>query len=177
MPNRRTPTVLRTDASGLANFTGEALLVLEISKHEIEAGMIASVLERLHVIAESKETALRYRESLVIQVLGYDDDPRELAEIAEVRAFFARLTEEWPHWLWFLHRRVGAIHLLMALLCAVKIHRRGSATGTEFLNGKELADKMTDLLRRGNAMFHAFGISHIEAQASTESACADLVPS
>ncbi len=125
MPMTPKPSVVRTDAAGLADFEGDALLVLEISKREIETGNIASALERLHAIAESRETALRYQECLVIQVVGYDTDPRELAEIPEVRAFFARLAKEWPHWMWFLHRRVGAIHLLMALLCKVKIHRRG----------------------------------------------------
>ena len=176
MQNPPKPTVIRTDATGLASFTDDALLVLEISKREIEAGSIASSLERLHAVAESRETALRYKESLVIQVVGYDDDPRELAEIPEVRAFFARLTLEWPHWLWFLHRQVGAIHLLMALLCRIKIHRAGLRTGTEFLDGKELAAKMIDLFERGNAMFQAFGISEAEAQASADSACAELVP-
>lgn len=109
-------------------------------------------------------------------MLGYDTDPRELAEIPEVRAFFARLAIEWPHWMWFLHRRVGAIHLLMALLCKVKIHRRGASTGTEFLDRYELAAQMADLFQRGNAMFEAFGISEGEAEASCESACAELVP-
>lgn len=112
MPMTPKPSVVRTDAAGLAAFEGDALLVLEISKREIETGNIASALERLHAIAESRETALRYQECLVIQVVGYDTDPRELAEIPEVRAFFARLAKEWPHWMWFLHRRVGAIHLL-----------------------------------------------------------------
>lgn len=176
MPNHPRRTVVRTDATGLASFAGDALLVLEISKREIETAYIASALERLHVIAESREAALRYRENLVIQVVGYDDDRRELAEIPEVRAFFARLTHHWPHWLWFLHRRIGAIHLLMALICQVKIHRKGSMTGIEFLVPNELAGKMTDLFTRGNAMFQAFGISEAEAQASAESACAELAP-
>ena len=112
----------------------------------------------------------------MIQVLGYDSDHRELAEIPEVRAFFARLAKEWPHWMWFLHRRVGAIHLLMALLCKVKIHRRGASTGTEFLDRYELAAQMADLFQRGNAMFDAFGISEGEAEESCNSACAELAP-
>lgn len=176
MPMTPRPSAVRTDAAGLAAFQGDALLVLEISKREIETGNIASALERLHAIAESRETALRYRECLVIQVVGYDADPRKLAEIAEVRAFFARLAQEWPHWMWFLHRNMGAIHLLMALLCKVKIHRKGLSTGTEFLDGNELASQMTDLFRRGNAMFEVFGISEGEAEASCESACAELAP-
>lgn len=53
MPMTAKPSVVRTDAAGLAAFEGDALLVLEISKREIETGNIASALERLHAIAES----------------------------------------------------------------------------------------------------------------------------
>lgn len=92
-----TPSVVRADDAGLAAYEGDALLVLEISKREIDTGKITSSLERLHAIAESREAALRYRECLVIQVVGYDADPRELAVISKVRAFFTQLTQEWPH--------------------------------------------------------------------------------
>ena len=53
MPMTPRPSVVRTAADGLAAFEGDALLVLEISKSEIETGNIASALERLHAIAES----------------------------------------------------------------------------------------------------------------------------
>lgn len=56
MPMTPRPSVVRTDADGLAAFQGDALLVLEISKREIETGNIASALERLHAIAECHST-------------------------------------------------------------------------------------------------------------------------
>ena len=75
------------------------------------------------VMAETRESTLRYRESLLLMITGYDNDRRELPEIPQVRRFMSRLTDEWPHWLWFLSREQGAISLLMSLLCTVKIHR------------------------------------------------------
>ncbi|WP_427772053.1 hypothetical protein [Comamonas thiooxydans] len=39
--------LMRTDAEGLANFNDEALVVLDLTRTEIEAGNISSALERL----------------------------------------------------------------------------------------------------------------------------------
>lgn len=164
-----------TDAEGLAHNTDEALIVLDITRHEIESGNIASVLERLHVLTDSAENVRRYREALVFRIGGYDDDRRELPEIAEARAFFWRLTAQWPHWLWFLHRGVGAIGLLVALLCRVRIVRGSKGSfGTEFESISELQATLVDLLERGNALFAAYDISESEAAESATTAVDEL---
>jgi len=167
-------TIILTDAQGLAHNTQPAFLVLQISRAEVESVNVASALERLHVIAENRESALRYRESLVFQVMGYHADPRELPEIAQVRAYFERLAAEWPHWLWFLARDVGAVALLFGLLCNVKIHRRGELTGTEFLDKAQLLATFKDLARRSSAMAEIFGIKPAEFSASLTSAALEL---
>lgn len=164
-----------TNAEGFAHNSDAALIVLDITRHEIESGNIASMLERLHVLTDSAENVRRYRESLVFQIGGYDDDPRELLEIAEARVFFGRLTAEWPHWLWFLHRGVGAIGLLMALLCRVRVIRSTKGSfGTEFESILELQGTLADLLDRGNALFAAYDISESEAAESATSAVDEL---
>lgn len=175
MTRKNIPVIL-TDADGLASFNESALLVLTLTRQEIEDASVASALERLHLITDTRESSMRYRESLVFMVLGYDDDPRELAEIPEVRAFFSRLVQEWPHWLWFLARNMGAIALLMSLLCTIKIHRSTNNSGTEFVNPTQLGQVLDDLFQRGNAMFDAHGISDEMAKASAQSAVAELIP-
>jgi hypothetical protein len=167
--------VILTDADGLANIEDDVLVVLDISRREVDSGKIASALERLHVLTDSVENVRRHREALVFQIGGYDNDPRELPEIPEVRAFFHRLVEEWPHWLWFLHRGVGAIGLLLALLCDVRVVRGAGSYGTEFLNQAQLAAAVADLLDRGNALFATYGITAEEAAESADSAVAELL--
>ncbi len=93
----------------------------------------------------------------------------------EVRTFFGKLIQQWPHWLWFLLRNVGALPLLMGVICQVKINRREDLVGMECLDRHELARKMLDLFERGNAMFHAFGITQFQSEASATSECAELV--
>lgn len=170
-PNYR---VHRTDAQGLSEFTDDALLVLELTRREVEIGNIASALERLLVMTDTREAAMRFRENLLINVTGYEHDLRELVEIPEVRSFFTQLTLRWPHWMWFLCRNAGAIPMLMGFLCKVQVHRRGDRVAMEFIDRQELGVKMLDLFERGNAMFTAFGITAEESRISAESACLEL---
>jgi hypothetical protein len=169
------PKVIKTNADGLAANTEPAILLLEISRHEIETGNYTSSLERLMVIADNRESALCYRESLLLLITGYDDDQRELPEIPEVRQFFTRLTNEWPHWLWFLSREQGTISLLMSLLCKIKIHRANGRFGIEFINKAELDQRLDDLLERGTELFKAFDISPVDAETSANTAINALI--
>lgn len=175
MPQKSLPSIILTDADGLAHNTQPSMLILQIERHDIEKGNIASTLEKLHIISDTRENALLYRESLVFVAHGYDSDKRELPEIPEVRAFFAKLSRQWPHWMWFLGRDMGAIALLLALLCKVTIHRKAGSYGTEFLDLNELKHCMMDLFERGNAMFQNFEISPNDAAESAESAVSEIL--
>ena len=163
------------DADGLADNDQEAFVVLMITKEEVISQNIASALERLHVMTDSKQNVLRYRERLAVVVEGYDQDARELAEVPEVRAFFKKLVDAWPHWLWFLARGAGAVALVVSLLCTVQIHRKkGVVVGTEFINLREMFKCAIDLFARGNAMFEAYKIDAALAKASADSAMWEL---
>lgn len=172
------PRVFVTDADGLADCAGTepVFLILDILRCDIETGNIASVLDRLHVLTDTAANTRRFRESLMFQVDGYNADARQLPEIPEVRAFFIRLSAEWPHWLWFLHRQCGALPLLMALLCEVRIMPgENGAFGTEFAHPRQMVRTCEDLLRRGNALFATYGITDREAAESADSAIADIL--
>ena len=57
----------------------------------------------------------------------------------------------------------------------MKIHRSPGHYGTEFVDLAEVGAVMGDLFERGNAMFHAYGITAEQADASAESAVAELL--
>lgn len=168
--------IIAADADDFAHYDedGPTLIVFEVSKREIDTQNIASSLERLLVMTDSRTNVLRYRESVVFLVSGYDEDSRELVEIPEVRSFFRKLTAEWPHWFWFLARSFGSISLLMSLLCAVRIRREGKMVGTEFLDGKETSRVAQDLFTRGNRLFAAYDIDPRLVKSSAESAMRDF---
>lgn len=169
------PEVVVTDAAGFAHNVEPALIMLEISKADVDSGNLASALDRLHILTDSAENTRLYRESLTFSVCGYDNDPRELVEIPEVREFFQKLTAEWPHWLWFLVHGFGSIGLLMALLCKVRVIHATDSYGTEFESKAEVANKMRDLFFRGNALFVAYGITKQESDESAASVVEELI--
>lgn len=163
------------DADGLADNTDPAVLILMITRAEIEAMQLGSALERLHVMTDSGENVRRYRASVMFQVDGYEDDPRELPEIPEVRAYFMALVQAWPHFLWFAHRGVGAIGLLLALLCQVRIIRsQDGSYGTEFASTEEVKTTLLDLLNRGLVLFNTYGITSQEVDDTIGSALDEL---
>ena len=78
------------------------LIVYTFSRSKVERGDFSHFLS-LHA-PEKLPTGRRLRAmmgSMVLCVDGYDDDPRELHCIPEVRRFYAEFHEAWPHWLYF----------------------------------------------------------------------------
>jgi hypothetical protein len=54
---------------------------------------------------------------MVLFVEGYDEDPREIYAIPEVRAFYQNLWQRWPYWLYFCH--LEAENLMMMVMCCL----------------------------------------------------------
>lgn len=92
-------------------------VILVLPRPQIEAGNIDEALALLQKLVSEPEVMLSCcgRVSLVID--GYNDDPRELFEIAEVRAFIQALDARWPYWYFFLSQADDSIKLLESCLC------------------------------------------------------------
>ena len=63
--------------------------------------------------------------SIVFCVDGYDDDPREIHSISEVRRFYAAFHEAWPYWLYFCILQEDGLRMMvmscLTSLTAIKI--------------------------------------------------------
>jgi hypothetical protein len=79
-------------------------LVVVISRAEVEAGDISSVIDVLQTLIQSPDQVRAFRERVDIAFRGYDHDRRELFEISEVRNFVYQLDEQFPFWLFFLSK-------------------------------------------------------------------------
>lgn len=168
-----------TDADGLSSNPEEGtLVVLLITRKEVESMDTGSLLERLHALTDTKDHVMLYRESVVMQFSGYDSDKRELPEIPEVTRYMRAVAIEWPHWPWFLCRDVGAMPLLMSLLCDVEIVDRDHATGefsTAFVGIDQVKMAIIDLLERGSALFCSYQIDGDLVEESAISAVAEVL--
>jgi len=91
-------------------------LNIVISREDIEAGDIGSTVSVLEKLL-NPEVALKYCEMVDIAVYGYDDDPRELNELPEVRDFVYKLDAEFPYWCYFLSKRRTGLMFILSCFC------------------------------------------------------------
>ena len=103
--------------------------------------------------------------SLELVVEGYDDDPRELYEIPEVRWFFSSLHRAWPHALYFSFlgapEMPGAGLRTLALSCVPVSILRNDRTGLSGVSfGPELVQWVSASFLPMNRLFVRAGLSN-----------------
>jgi len=112
------PFVFLTDADSMPSLVREGTVaILLITRGEIERGTIGDVVDRLMAMSDNAASCRHLAGSVVIQVDGYNEDPRELMEIVEVREFFQKVNKEWSYWAHFLnHSITDSFNLLLSLV-------------------------------------------------------------
>jgi hypothetical protein len=50
---------------------------------------------------------------MIFGIEGYDDDPREVHSIPEVRSFYRAFHEAWPYWLYFCNLDAEALKMMV----------------------------------------------------------------
>ena len=81
---------------------GHDLIFYEFSRAKVERGDFRHFLS-LYAL-DALPTGRRLRDMMgcmVFCIQGYDDDPRELNSIPEVRQFYTAFHAAWPYWLYF----------------------------------------------------------------------------
>ena len=135
-------------------------VVLMISRREVEAGDIVSVVSRLKVFLATREDAWRYRGQMTLVVDGYNDDPRELVDIPAVRSILRQLEASWPHWAYFFNQVDDSIKLLLSCVAGSRFLGRGAV--------EMHADLVAAALARGfggmNMIFDRFGFPEDELE-------------
>lgn len=91
-------------------------LTVVISRQQVEAGDISEPLSVLRELL-NRDAAIQFCERVDIGVGGYDEDPRELYEIPEVREFMSKLDAEFPYWLYFLTKRGSGLMFVLSCFC------------------------------------------------------------
>lgn len=82
----------------------------------ITAGDISGVITVLKSLSSDRSSAMSAEGAVTLVFHGYDDDPRELEAIPEVRKWFAQLFEAWPYWSFFASRIDQTVPLVLSLL-------------------------------------------------------------
>jgi len=131
------------------------LVVYQFSRSKVERGDFSQFLEIYRPEKLSEGRRLReMMNSMTFMVDGFDDDPRELHSIPQVRAFYTAFRAAWPYWLYFCN--LDSEEFQMMVLCclpsiaAFKVDQRANVS-VEY-NRAELADFLREGFGPMNAM-------------------------
>lgn len=135
-------------------------VVLLISRREVEQADLGSVLSRLKPFLATREDARRYRGQMTLVVDGYNDDPRELVDIPEVRALLRRLEAQWPYWAYFFNQVDDSVKLLLSCAAGSRFLGRGAVEMDPAAVGHALAHGFGGM----NEVFERFGFPEDELE-------------
>ena len=94
------------------------LICYQFSRDRVEAGDAKDFLSRFGKFRVPVGKQLQgMMNSLVLMIEGYDDDPREIYAIREVRTFYQQLWQRWPYWLYLCN--LDTENLMMMVMCCL----------------------------------------------------------
>jgi len=149
-----------TDADGFDRLSPKAdLAIVVITRTEIEAFKVGSTVERLLLFSDDSEQVLRFAGRMVVQVEGYDDDPRPLLLIPECVRFFRAVDAQWNYWLHFLLPLPDQLNLILLMLMDVQpLSRQGAEIGYQLRDPEQLGRVLHRLFTAMNTLHETFGV-------------------
>ena len=99
------------------------LLHIVVRRSELKRCMIEPTLKALQFFNGDPAKALRYKNNVTLSFQGYDEDPRALFQIEEVRQFVERLNAAWYFWFFFMTKDVDISPLAAITLCLCRYKR------------------------------------------------------
>jgi hypothetical protein len=103
----------------------------------------------------TKSLVRSLKEKVDISIFGYDDDPRELFEIPEVREWVQKLDEAFPYWFYFLSKEFPGLNFIAFALCE---YHRLSSGGFE-IESRNLAKFLISHFPAMNEICESLGFS------------------
>jgi hypothetical protein len=97
--------------------SGADSLSVLIDRRDVERVDVSPTLAILSRLLRDRETVTKFRGRLDIGFAGYDEDPREVHEIEEVRTFLRALDSKFPFWFYFANLHSGTLVVILLTLC------------------------------------------------------------
>ena len=160
VPGIRTPTdspePMPTPKYPLAHHSlaKDELLVIAITRESVDACDVRPLMEKLERFAAMREAAIAWEGKLKFYFEGWDSDPRETAEIPEIRRYFRDLSTEFPYWFHYIEKVRDTFGHVLRLLCRGPIVRReGGFVGWVFDDMGDLQHEIGLLFGGMNALY------------------------
>ncbi len=95
------------------------LVFLQFSRDQVEACDFGDFMAQFNPTVLPSGRGLRgLMNQLIFVVAGYNDDPREVYSVPEIRIFFRALYEQWPFWFYFC--RLDGEFLWVMMFCCLE---------------------------------------------------------
>jgi hypothetical protein len=132
-----------------------AILAVLISREEIEQQLTAPFEQLILRLQVSRDVVLSAQGKVDMFIGGYDNDPRELYEIPEVRCWIAKAVEQVRYLAWFFDMGARAQGMIIIPPCVCRFERPDANTLSieledlwafvekQFNNLNELADRFS----------------------------------
>lgn len=147
----------------------QELVVIEFSRTDIEANYLDTALARLQVLVDDKEAAEKWEGCATFFFSGWDDDPRETAEIPELRQWFGRLSRAFPYWFHVCEKEGDTVAHVFRLLCPGHVECvKDGVVGWRFEDLQNLAAIMQVLFDHQNELYERLGLSEDTNQRVSE---------
>lgn len=156
-----------TDADGFGRHSPRAdLAIVVITRADIESLRVGSTVERLLLFSDDAMQVMRFAGRMVVQVEGYDDDPRPLLLIPECVRFFRAVDAQWNYWLHFLLPLPDQLNLILLMLVDVlPLSRKRGEISYQLRDPEQLGHVLRRLFEAMNTLHETFDVpmSHNEA--------------
>ena len=147
MPSPRYPRARLSPAK-------DEILAIAITRESVVTHDIRPLLDKLLPLAATREAAIAWEGKVIFFFDGWDQDPRETAEIPEIRAYFLDVTAKFPYWFHFVEK-VGDTfwHVLRLLCCGHRETVQGGMVGWRFEDPADLVRQVDLLLGYMNGLY------------------------
>ncbi len=133
-------------------------VILLISRRAVESMDVVSVIKPLNILLAAREDTWLYRGQLSLVVDGYEDDPRALVDIPDVRSFLRAFSAAWPYWAYFLNQVDDSIIILGSCVCGDSYPGGGAVQ----IDAEKLRSFLLDGFAGVDALFQKHGFPEAE---------------
>mgnify|MGYP006197167231 CR=1 FL=1 len=157
-PPNRQPFVL---GSGLHDVPLDVGCICPVfGREEVANPRVGRCVDDLMYLSNSAEHCRRFANSVVFVFDGYNDDPRELVDIPQVRTLLAQLEAKWPYWAFFFNQVDDSIKLLLSCAAGSRFLGRGAVE----MDAQCVATALAHGFGGMNEVFDRFGFPESELE-------------
>ncbi|MGZ5858144.1 MAG: chlororespiratory reduction 6 domain-containing protein [Burkholderiaceae bacterium] len=150
---------MHTPYSGMV---GSHVVIAKIDRADIESRNVAPASAALNRLVESSEALINSNGTISLMVSGYDDDPRELHMIPEVRDYFVALDADFPYWFHICTRLDHTLRMLFMMIADPLPALNDSATVQYLIANDDLNEFLNRRMEAIDMLHAKFGFDEAE---------------